>query len=595
VVCVTPSEPGHGVGPVYLFRPRLRGLALILALAIVPRADATTGGRGAGDTLRLLYWQAPTIVNPHLSVGTKDLSASRIVYEPLASFDADGELIPVLAAEIPSRMNGGVAGNGRSVTWKLKQGVKWADGEPFTARDVLFTFEYASNPDVGTTSGATYDVVKSVEAIDDHTVRVNFKNVNPAWALPFVGVNGMIIAHHIFRDYNGGNAQEAEANLFAIGTGPYRVADFKEEDILIIGDDAVSTIKIVYEPNPHFREEGKPYFKRVELQGGGDALTAAQAVFRDGIIDYGYNLQIPIETLERLESAGKGVLFTPPTAWVERIMINFTDPNHETADGERSSIRFPHPFLLDKRVRQAISLSVDRKAITALYGKTGAVSTNLLISPPAFKSRNTGWRYSLTEAANLLDEAGWVDSDGDGVREKDGVELSLVFQTSVNSVRQKTQKIIKKAMERVGFKVELKIIDSSIYFGPVGDNTNTRRHFYADLEEFNFNNKSPDPGAYMRAWSCAEIAQQSNNWSSANWSRYCNPRFDSIYMRSTTELDSEKRRRLIIQMNDLLIEDVALIPLVERALAFGISNTLDGVRPTPWDVDVWNIKDWKRK
>jgi peptide/nickel transport system substrate-binding protein len=162
-------------------------------------------------------------------------------------------------------------------------------------------------------------------------------------------------------------------------------------------------------------------------------------------------------------------------------------------------------------------------------------------------------------------------------------------------VRQKTQEIIKEALESIGFEVELKIIDSSIYFGPVRDNTNTRRHFYADLEEFAFSNKSPDPGAYLKAWTCGEAAQMANNWSAANWSRYCNPTFDALYARSTKELDPDKRRQLIIEMNDLLIEDVAVIPMVERALAFGVAKSLEGVEPTPWDVDVWNIKDWRRR
>jgi peptide/nickel transport system substrate-binding protein len=549
--------------------------------------------RGQGGTLRLLYWQAPTVVNPHLSIGTKDLSASRIVYEPLASFDKDGRLIPLLAAEIPSLENGAVAADGRSVTWKLKKGVKWADGAPFTADDVRFTFEYATNPDVGTTTSATYEIIESVEILDDYNVKVNFKDVNPAWALPFVGVNGMIIPRHLFEDYNGANWQDAPANLQAVGTGAYQVAEFIEEDILIIGEDVVSTIKIVYEPNPHFREAGKPFFGRVELQGGGDARVAAEAVLKEGTIDYGYNLQVAIKTLEDLEAQGKGILYAPPTAWTERVMINFTDPDRETAAGERAATAFPHPYFTDKRVRQALSLAIDREEISKLYGKTGRLATNLLISPSKFASPNTTWAYDLQKAAALLDEAGWALIDG--VRQKDGQRLSLVFQTSVNAVRQKTQEIIKESLESIGFEVELKLVDASIYFGPVGDNTNTRRHFYADLEEFNFNNKSPDPGAYLKAWTCGEAAQMANNWSAANWSRYCNPAFDALHRRSTVELDPENRRQLIIEMNDLLIEDVAVIPMVERAMAFGIANSLEGIEPTPWDVDVWNIKDWRRK
>jgi peptide/nickel transport system substrate-binding protein len=304
---------------------------------------------------------------------------------------------------------------------------------------------------------------------------------------------------------------------------------------------------------------------------------------------------VAIEALEELEAKGKGILYVPPTAWTERVMINFADPNQEKASGERASTDFPHPFLSDKRVREALALAVDRAAITKLYGKTGRLATNLLISPPIYASPTTTWSYDLEKAAALMEEAGWRDEDGDGVRSKDGQRLSIVFQTSVNSVRQETQEIIKAALESIGFEVELKIIDSSIYFGPVGDNTNTRRHFYADLEEFAFSNKSPDPGAYLKAWTCGEAAQMSNNWSAANWSRYCNPAYDALYAQSTKELDPDKRRKLIIAMNDLLIEDVAVIPIVERALAFGIGKSLKGVEPTPWDVDVWNIKNWRRE
>ena len=387
-------------------RATAMGLALVGLCLAAPSAL-----HAQEDTLRLLYWQAPTVVNPHLSIGTKDLSASRIVYEPLASFDKDGHLVPLLAAEIPSLKNGGVAADGRSVTWKLKEGVKWADGAPFTADDVLFTFEYASNPAVGSTTSATYGIVRDVEVIDDHRVKVHFKEPTPAWALPFVGVNGMIIPRHLFEDYNGANAQEAPANLLAVGTGAYRVADFREEDILLIGDDAVSTIKITYEPNPHFREAGKPHFAKVELRGGGDALTAAEAVFKDGSIDFGYNLQVEINRLEELEALGKGRLVAPPTAWVERVMINFTDPHRETAEGERASIAFPHPAFSDKRVRQALSLAIDRAAITKLYGRTGKLATNLLISPPDYNSPNTTWDYDLERAAALLDEAGWIDRE----------------------------------------------------------------------------------------------------------------------------------------------------------------------------------------
>lgn len=547
------------------------------------------------DTLRLFFWQAPTIVNPHLSPGTKDLSASRISYEPLASFNAAGELVPFLAAEIPSLENGGVAQDGRSVTWRLKQDVTWSDGHPFNANDVLFTYEYITNPQVAATNKSAYDLVDYVEALDDYTVKVNFKSHNPVWSIPFVGVKGMIVPRHVFEGFNGPNAQEAPANLVPIGTGPYRGLEFKEEDILIIGEDAVSTVKIVFEANPHFRESGKPFFKRVELQGGGgDAVFAAKLV-EDGVADYAWNLQVDEQTLANMEAGGKGRAIELLGAWVERIMINFSDPNQATEDGEYSSLQFPHPVFSDKRVRQAVTFAIDRQAIADLYGRGGRVTSNILMSPTGYQSSKTTWRHDLDKARALLDEAGWMDENGDGVREKNNQPLHILFQTSVNPVRQKTQAIVQQSLESIGFTVELKTIDSSIFFGPITENTNTRRHFYADLEEFAYSNKSPDPAAYMQAWTCDEVAQKANNWASSNWARYCSSEYDAAFREAAREIDLEKRKQLFIHLNDLLIEDVAVIPLVHLVDFGGISNSLAGLDLTPWDVDVWNIKDWKRK
>jgi peptide/nickel transport system substrate-binding protein len=574
-------------------------IAITLALVFVTFAGLyqtpkVAAERGAGGTLRLYYWQAPTTLNPHLSAGTKDYSASRITYEPLASYDKAGNLVPFLAAEIPSLENGGVAADGRSVTWKLKPGLFWSDGVPFTADDVLFTYEFATNPDVASTSSAAYAGIERVEVVDESTVTVHFADVTPGWSLPFTGVQGMIIPRHIFEEFAGSNAADAPANLAPVGTGPYRVLEYKTEDILLIGEDAVSTVKITYVPNSFFRDPSKPFFSTVELRGGGgDAVTAAQAV-EDNQADFAWNVQVDDATLDRLASDGAHRIDQTYDAFVERIMINFTDPNMETAEGERSSIQFPHPFFTDKRVRQAYAHAVNREAIAALYGRGGRPTTNLLVQPEYLASTATAGMYpfDLVKAAQLLDEADWTDTDGDGIRDKDGVSMRVVFLTSITPFRQAAQEIVKADLESIGVEVELKSVDSSIFLGPIGESTNTRRQFYADLEEFAFSNKSPDPGAYMQGWTCADIAQMANNWALSNWARYCNPEYDALYKASTTEIDPVKRQRLFIQMNDLLIEDVALIPLVDLAMVSATNVNLLGLDVTPWDVEVWNIMDW---
>ena len=547
--------------------------------------------RGQGGTLTLLYFQAPTIVNPHLSVGDKDLAASRITYEPLANFDKSGNMVPILAAEIPTIDNGELASDGTSVTWKLKQDVKWADGEPFTADDVLFTYQYISNPDVKATSVAAYAEIDKVEVIDDYTLKITFKRPTTSWFIPFVSQLGMIIPRHLFEAYNGPNAVDAPANLKGMGTGPYFVSEFRNEDVLIIGGNAVTTNKIIYEINPYYRDPNKPFFSKVELNGGGDLDTAVEAG-KEGLADYVWNIAVSEERLVDAESAGKVLAVVVPSSFVERIMFNFSDPNKETPDGERTNKQYPHPILSDLAVRQAISMAIDRDAIAAPYGRGGEFTTNILADPPVYASANNLIEYNPQKAAELLEGAGWVDTNGDGIREKDGIELRLTFQTSIQSLRQKTQEQVKKDLEAIGFVIELKQIDSSIFFGPVKDTTDTRRQFYADLEEFAYSNKSPDPTAYMAGWTCDQIAQKENEWSLPNWSRYCNPKFDELFQQAATELDQNRRAELFVQMNELLIQDAAVIPLVALTTPVLISKDLKGYDFTAWDSDPWNIQNW---
>ncbi len=558
-------------------------LSTIIITSCAPQGQTPTTEVNT-NVIKLLYWQAPTILNPHLSTGFKDSEASRITLEPLASFNNQGELIPILAAEIPSVENGGIAKDGLSVTWKLKQNVKWSDGKPFTTKDVVFTYQFVTNPQVGSVTAGDYAIVKSVEALDDYTVKVNFKDVTPGWYLVFVGGQGMILPQHLYAEFNGANAREAPYNLSPIGTGAYRVVEFKPGDA------------IIYEPNPHFREPEKLSFQRMELKGGGDATSAGRAVLQTGEADYAYNLQVEARILEELEAAGKGKVVAIFGSLSERILLNQTNPNKATADGERSSLKYPHPFFTEKKVRQAFALAVDRDTIaTQLYGATGQATPNFLVAPPEFVSPNTSYEYNLDKAAQLLDEAGWRDSNGDGIRDKNGLEMKVVFQTSVNPLRQKTQEIIKQSLQSLGIKVELKSVDASIFFSSDPGNNDTVEHFYADMEMFTTGNLNPDPTAYMKTYTCNTIPQKKNNWSGDNYSRYCNPAFDDLWQKSTTELDPERRRQMFIEMNDILVNNALVIPLVHRAEVVGVTNNLQGVDLTPWDMNTWNIMEWKKE
>lgn len=587
------------------------GLSLVLILAACSGATTTVENatpaptstateipslRGSGGTLRLLHWQAPDILNPHLAPANKDLEVSRIVYEPLASFDKDNNMVLFLAAEEPTLENGDVAPDGKSVTWKLKQGIKWADGEPFTADDVLFTYEFISNPAVNSPSFPLYESIDNVEVIDDSTVKVNFKEVNPAWAIPFVGLQGAILPRHKFADYNGSNARQAPANFVPVGTGPYTVtADgIKPQEVLFLGTDLIQTVKIVFVPNPYFRNEDQPYFSQIELKGGGTVSEAARAVLKAGEVDFAFNLQLEPEVLDELAAGGKGHVVANFGARVEQIVINHTDPRRETADGELSSIQFPHPIFKDKKVRQALAYAIDREAIAALYGSTGQGTTNNLVAPANFVSPHTFYEYNPDKAKQLLEEAGWVDTNGDGIREKDGVRLEVLSHATVSSLQKQSQQIILQNLRAVGIAVDVNLFDPSTYFGDPATNPDSVFRFQADLESLDISSELPDPGTYMRFWICDQIPQKSNGWSGINLGRWCNSQYDALFRQSNSEIDPDKRRDLFIQMNDLQVEDVAMIPLVHLARVSGVSNQIEGIEPTPWDGDLWNVKDWTR-
>jgi peptide/nickel transport system substrate-binding protein len=548
-------------------------------VASVTSGDPTK--RGGGGTLKILQWQAPTILNVHFSSGTKDDLVCRIVYEPLVTLDADTNFVPVLAAEVPTRENGGLAADGRSVTYKLRSGVKWSDGQPFTADDVIFTYEYVTDKATASSNYANFSTIDKIDKIDDLTIKVSFKDVTPGWYISFGGTSGCIIPKHIFQADKGASAKNSPNNLKPVGTGPYKVQSFAPGD----------TVQFVL--NENYREPNKPFFDQVTVKGGGDAPSAARAVLQTADYDYAWNLQVEDTVLKQLEQNGKGTVQFENGGGIERILVNFTDPNKEV-DGERSSVKAPHPFQTDAKVRQAYSLLCDRASIvTAIYGRTGEATANVLIDPEQVRSPNTKAEFNADKANALLDEAGWKKGS-DGVRAKDGVTMSITLSTTVNSVRQKTQQIIKDAFEKAGIKTELKSVDSAVFFSSDTGNPDTSAHFYNDLEMYTNYNVLPDPQEYMTIFVSTQIPQKANQWSGANYSRWSSPDFDKLYNQAKTELDVNKRNQLFIQMNDLGVNNFVHIPLINRKTVFGRSKALQNIDYTLWDVQYWNIANWTR-
>jgi peptide/nickel transport system substrate-binding protein len=488
----------------------------------------------------------------------------------------------VLAAEVPEIENGGIAPDGMSVTWKLKKDVQWHDGRPFTADDVVFNWEYAADPATAATTIGSYQDV-TVEKVDPLTVRVRFKKPTPFWADAFVGQFGMIVPKHLFEGYKGANSREASANLKPVGTGPYRFVDFKPGDM------------VKGERNPGYHVANRPYFDTIEMKGGGDAVSAARAVIQSGEYDYAWNLQVEDEILLKLEGGGsaRGRAEIVPGGNIEHIQLNSTDPWTEV-DGERSSIKTQHPLFKDPAVRQAMKLLVDRASVEKhIYGRTGIATANFVNNPTRFVSKNTQWEFNIEKANQLLDQAGWKRGS-DGIREKEGKKLKLVFQTSTNAPRQKTQAIVKQACQKAGIEMELKSVVASVYFSSDVGNPDTNRKFYCDVQMYTTTMNAPDPETFMRQFVSSEAAAKENKWQGRNIARWRSEEYDKAFKAAEAELDPVKRAALFIKMNDLVVGDPGVIPVVYRPRVSGLSRQLRA-NLSGWDNDLWDLKNWYRE
>jgi peptide/nickel transport system substrate-binding protein len=540
-----------------------------------PQAAYKPSKRGGGGPLKMLFWQGPTLLNPHFAIGAKDQEGCCLFYEPLARYDPDGNLVPVLAAAIPSRANGGIAADGRSVTWTLKKEVRWHDGRPFTADDVVFNFGYATDPQTAATTSADYDNIAAATRIDAHTMRFEFKKATPIWDR---SANVTLVAKHLFEPYVGARSRDAPANLRPVGTGPYRFVDFKPGDLLR------------GEIHREYHAANRPHFDTVEIKGGGDATSAARAVLQTGEYDFAWNLQVEDDVLTRLEASRKGRVVACPGGDVEMIQFNHSDPWNEV-DGERSSPRSRHPILSEHAVREALTLLLDRKSIHSfVYGRAGVATPNFLNNPSRLNSPNIKDEFSVERANAVLDTAGWKRG-ADGVREKQGRRLKLLFQTSINSVRQKVQNIYKQSCAKAGIDLELKAIAASVFFSSDVGNPDMYGRFLADLQMHAIAGRQPDPDVFMQWFVSWQAASKANKWQGVNRSRWKSDEYDRLYGASASELDATKRSALLIGMNDLLCREHAVIPVVYRPSIYGVGRQL--VAPlTGWDNALSSIAEW---
>jgi len=535
-------SPALGLGSVKKLgfaRGTAASAVLLLAMVLLPAPLPAAADASLQDgKLHLFFTEAPTTLNPLLSERPQDLAASRIVYEPLAGYDAEGRMVPFLAADIPTHANGGLSADGRRVTWTLKKGVLWADGRPFTAADVVFTYHYIVYSPAAAGRAAAYSQIRGIEALDDHRVKITFKNPQADWQQPFVGSGGMILPRHVFAPYIGAAAADAEVNLQGIGTGPYRAVSFTGEDVLLLDDKVIATTKVIYEPNPYFRERDKPAFSVVELQGGGsDSMIAAKAA-ETGLTDFAWNLADNPLALKLL-SREEGQAAPRSNSWVEGLTLAVQNDG-KTARGPAGVLQ---RTAVDWRLRQALLHCIDREAVMEIYRAAGYNAASGSAWQPAGDDSQI---FDLSRAKQQLSDLGWVDADGDGLREKAGQPLKVHLPHSSDPLQRALFDSIAANFRAAGVAVGPTLSRADAFFGPLVDGAGWGLPAPALAADFA---KLPEAALFQPASFPSPASERSGG---------------------------------------------TVIPLVMFNESAAVNKSLAGVVLNPWASPVWNIKDWHR-
>ncbi|MGY6536641.1 MAG: peptide ABC transporter substrate-binding protein [Pararhodobacter sp.] len=588
--------------------------ATAAALAFIPAP--LWAERGSSGHLDIAMWQAPTVLNPYRSAGTKDIDSANLVLEPLARHDENGQLVPWLAETIPGLHNGDIAEDLMSITWRLRPGLLWSDGTAVTAADVAFTAAYCMAAGTGCASARFFADIAAVEALDTHALRIHFHEpqVQPlnAFIGPYtpvlqaaqfapclpghdtgLGAESARAPHDIARP-DGTDAAPAVPGHFSdaclaasripIGTGPFMVTDFQPDT------------RAEMRANPHFRDPDRPFFDTLTLHGGGEPEGVARAVLETGSMDYAWNLQLAWPVLATIARGGRGVTAVAFGTLVERIEVNLTDPDPALPADIRSTRAAPHPVLSDIRVREALSLAIDRELLAEIgYGQAGRATCDLVPAPAATAtgSNDACLIPDPVRAGLLLDEAGWLPG-ADGIRRRDGQRLALDFVTSTSPVRQDFQNLIQQWWREIGVEARLRDVPPAIYFGNDPDAPETLQRFHADLQLYANQFSGTDPQPYLATWRCGQEPRPETGWQGANIPRYCDPAYDALHLRLTRMANPQERARVARQLNDMLVQAFVILPLVHRGRVSAHAGSLGGVVMNTWDTEMWNIADWHR-
>jgi peptide/nickel transport system substrate-binding protein len=521
----------------------------------------------------------PAGFNGHVSDTGYEQLLGELVLLGLTDLDAEGNMFLELAAEIPTLENGGVVMDEDAwtmdVTWRLRDDIFWADGEPVTADDVIFTWNAISDPEGGIWAEGV-DYTDSIEKIDDYSFVVHFNTVYPNYRIQFGGENFFVWPEHYCDASQGYVAWDC--NREPLSSGPYLLEEWETGD------------HISFVRNPNYFEEGKPAIDRIVVR-----IIPERAVSKTMLIGGDADVIMwltPSEIDELKEQAHVGVTFSPTPRWVMRLIPNLA------ARGELDPEASPHPILSDVNVRQAIRMAIDvDTVVTEIFrGYNEPVWTELFRAPYACDNIPRP-EYDPEAAKALLDKAGWTDQDGDGIREchgcanaEDGYVMSMenMIYAEYGEELELAQQLVAEMLKEIGIDLQLSIIEGTVLWADYESGGVEQRGDF-DLNMWDDGYPGLDPTDHLWTYYYSAAAEPDYGW---NVGRWYNEDFDALLDEAYT-LDEEYRQELFCQMAEILDQELPQIILWTEIDADGYNTRVEGVQATVNDIMTWNVADWK--
>jgi len=522
-------------------------------------AGATAAGEHAWTTpgaLRIAIQTDPETLNPVLSANTTEGLLNRLTFDVLVSVKPDGKtLVPMLAAEVPTIENGGISKDGLTITYKLRSGVKWHDGVPFTSKDVKFSWQAVMNPANNPNTHVGYEEVRSVDVPDDTTVVFHLKRKFAPFVETIFSESDnpiCIVPEHILGKY--ANINQVPFNQTPIGTGPFKVARWIHSD------------HIEFVANPEYFL-GAPKLKTINVRIVPDENTEIN-LLRTHEIDWMFEPSPTLyTTLKTLE---------PDTA------IHFED-SPQTLNLYINNAR---PIFKDLRVRQAIAYLIDKAALVSkLTG--GSATVGGADQPPsswAYEPNVQTYPTSVAKAKALLMQAGYTLGP-DGIFQKGGQPLAIQISTNQsNATRRLAETSIQSMLRAGGIDLQIKNYPGSIYFATYGQG-GIQASGKFDLAIAGWiAGLDPDDHSLFR---CDQFPP-----AGTNYARYCSKAMDAAQAAALATYDQAARKQAYATIQKLIASDLPEVVIWYTRFPQATNPDFKGFAPNPIN-EAWNAYQWE--